>query len=57
MKSDVDHVICHDAQADSAIHALSAFVTGSIQPVPPFENTDAALAAGAPLLRLSLIHI
>ena len=50
MKADVDHVVCHDAEAHPAFHALGALVSGPIQSMPPFENTDAAFAPGAPLL-------
>ena len=50
VKSDVDHVICHDAEAYPALHAGSALVAGSIQSMPSFEDADAAFATGSPLL-------
>jgi hypothetical protein len=40
--SDVDHIICDDSETHPAFHALSALVSGPIQPMPPFEHTDAA---------------
>src|SRR6266540_603905 len=52
VKPDVDHVICNDPQTHPTCEASNALVAGPIQPMSPFENADAAFAAGAPLLGL-----
>src|ERR1019366_5340452 len=48
--ADVDEVIGDDAETYPSRHARLTFVSGSGQSVPPFEQTDSALAAGSPLL-------
>ena len=50
---DVDEVVGDDAKTHPSFHARGPLVATSIQPVSPLEQTDAALAAGAPLLRLA----
>src|SRR6184192_403923 len=52
VKPYVDHVIGHDPQTHPTFDACNAPIERAIQPMSPFENADAAFAAGAPLLRL-----
>src|SRR6266852_5694003 len=51
--ADVDEVVGDDAEADPAIHSDSSLVTATAETVSPFDNADAPLASGAPLLAVA----
>src|SRR5258708_16437507 len=50
--ADMDDVVGDDAESDPAPDAVRPFVERSAQPMPTFENTDAAFTPGAPFLKL-----
>jgi death-on-curing protein len=49
--TDMDDVVGDHAESDPAPNAVRSFVERSPQPMPAFENTDAAFTAGAPFLK------
>jgi len=52
MGADVDDVVGDDSEPYPSLYAVESFVSGSFQPMPALQNTDAALASGAPFLQL-----
>src|SRR5215469_1086243 len=50
--TDMDDVVGDHSESDPAPDAARAFVQRSPQPMPAFEDTDAAFTAGAPFLKL-----
>ena len=48
--ADVYHIVGDHSESNETLYAVESFVSGSLQPVPAFQNTDAALASGAPFL-------
>ena len=50
--ADMNDVVGHDTKSDPPPDAVRSSVQRSPQPMPPFENTDAAFAAGAPFLKV-----
>src|SRR5215472_12336692 len=48
----MDDVVGDYSESDPAPDAARSFVQRSPQPMPAFENTDAAFTAGAPFLKL-----
>ena len=51
--TDVDEGVGDDAEADPALDARQTLVATAVQAVASLEKTDAALAAGAPLLSVA----
>ena len=52
VNTDVDDIVRDDSKTDPPLYALGALVKGSVQPMTPFQDANAALTAGAPLLRV-----
>ena len=52
VRTDVDKVIGDHGESDPASDPAGSSVERSPQPMPAFENTDAAFTAGAPFLEL-----
>jgi len=50
--TDMNDVVGDHPESDPAPDAVWSFVGRSAQPMPSFENTDAALTAGTPFLKL-----
>ena len=50
--ADMNDVVGDHAQPDPTPDAVRSFVERPLQSMPPFENADAAFAAGAPFLKL-----
>ena len=50
--TDVNDVVGDHPESDPAPDAVRPFIERSPQPVPAFENADAAFAAGTPFLKL-----
>src|SRR5262249_25783989 len=50
--TDVDYIVSDHPQPDPASDAIRSFIERSSQPMPAFENTDAAFTACAPFLKL-----
>ena len=48
--TDVDEVVGDDAEADPAIHPEGSLVPATAESVSPFDDADAPLAPGTPLL-------
>src|SRR6478752_8338917 len=51
--ADVDEVIGDHAEPDPALHSCFALVSAAIEPMPPFDHADAALASGSPFLAVA----
>src|SRR5215470_7297928 len=51
--TDVDEVVSDDAEADPAIHSDRSLVAATAKAVSPFDDADAPLASGAPLLAVA----
>src|SRR5262249_52442993 len=51
--ADVDEVVGDDAEAAPALHSSRALVAATAEAVSPFDDADAALASGAPLLAVT----
>src|SRR5215470_1216125 len=51
--TDVDEIVGDDAEADPAIHSNRSLVAATAKAVSPFDDADAALASGAPLLAVT----
>ena len=50
--TDMNDIVGDNAESDPAPDAVRSFIERSPQPMPAFENTDAALTTGAPFLKL-----
>ena len=50
--TDMNDVVGDHPESDPAPSAIRSFIERSPQPMPAFENTDAAFTAGAPFLKL-----
>jgi hypothetical protein len=48
----VDEVVGDYTEPDPAIHSDEAFVSASVESVPPLGHADAALASGPPFLAM-----
>src|SRR5215469_16421375 len=51
--ADVDEVVGDDAEADPAFHSSRSLVAATAEAVSPFDDADAPLASGAPLLAVT----
>src|SRR5262245_51374382 len=51
--ADIDEVVGDDAEADPAIHSDSSLVAATAEAVSSFDDADAPLASGAPLLAVT----
>ena len=51
MSTDMYDVVSDHPKSDPALDSVRPFIERSTQPMPAFENTDAAFTAGAPLLK------
>src|SRR5207245_6380072 len=51
--TDVDDVVCDDAEPDPTLHSGIAFVAAAIEPVSPLDHADASLASGPPFLSVA----
>ena len=50
--TDMNDIVGDYAESDPAPDAVRSFIERSPQPMPAFENADAAFSAGAPFLKL-----
>ena len=46
--ADVDEVVGDHTEPDPTLHSGIAFVPATVEPVPPLDHADAALAPGPP---------
>jgi hypothetical protein len=51
--ADVDEVVGDDTETNPAIHSGSSPVAATVEAVSPFDDADAPLASGAPLLAVT----
>src|SRR6185369_7209047 len=51
-RSDVNEIVRDHTESYPALHSFVAFIEAATASVPPFENADAALTPGPPLLSL-----
>src|SRR6202158_306892 len=51
--SDVDDIICDDAEADPTFHSDVTFVSAAIEPMAPLDHADSSLTSDAPLLAVA----
>src|SRR5215470_8438442 len=49
----VDEIVGDHSESDPSVHSILTSIATAIQSMPAFQNTDATLAAGSPLLALS----
>ena len=49
--ADVNQVVSDHSESDPSLHAAKSFIAGPPQPMPAFEDADAALAASPPFLQ------
>ena len=52
VSTDMNEVVCDHPESNPALDAGLSFIERSPQPVAAFEDADAALAAGTPLLKV-----
>jgi|SRR5437870_3015368 len=48
--TDIDQIVCDDAQAHPPLHASVSPITTAIQSMAPFEHADATFCSGSPPL-------
>src|SRR6266487_3802323 len=51
--ANVDEVVGNHTEPDPTLHPGIAFVSAAIEPVPPLDHADAALAPGPPFLPIA----